>query len=119
MWVIGTALKYDNIVHIFGTFAATLVAYNILSPHLDLKVKHHHVLFSILLVSISLGIGSFNEILEFFAVVFLNASKQVGDYINNTLDLVFNLLGAVIASYFIFYFYHKKRIAQENAQKIL
>jgi hypothetical protein len=46
--------------------------------------------------------------LEFTAVVFLGAQESVGNYLNNALDLVFNLLGSIIAVFFIFP-YHRKR----------
>jgi len=107
-WIIPGILKYDNIIHALSIFVATFVAYSIISPHLDLKTKHHPVLFSLLLIFIALGIGAINEVLEFGAVVFLGAQEAVGDYFNNALDLVFNLLGAVIACFFIFP-YHRKR----------
>ena len=107
-WLIEGILKYDNVIHLVSIFVATFVAYSIVSPHLDLRVKHHPLLFSLLLVLIALGIGAINEIFEFGAVVFLDAQEAVGDYFNNALDLVFNLIGAIIACFFI-YPYHRKR----------
>jgi len=47
------------------------------------------------------------------AVVFIGAQETVGDYFNNTLDLVFNMIGAVIACFFIFP-YHRKRQAKKK-----
>ena len=112
-WFIDNLLKYDNIIHAASLFVATFVAYNIISPHLDLKIKHHPALFSLLLILIALGIGALNEILEFGAVVFLDAQEAVGDYLKNASDLVFNLIGSVIAVFFI-HPYHKKRIARKS-----
>jgi len=54
-WFIESLLKYDNIIHAASLFVATFVAYNIISPHLDLKIKHHPTLFSLLLILIALG----------------------------------------------------------------
>ena len=108
-WIIQDILKYDNIVHALSLFVVTFVAYSIVSPHLDLKTKHHPILFSLLLVLTAMGIGTVNEILELGAVIFLGAQEGVGDYFNNALDLVFNLLGSIIAVFFI-YPYHKRRI---------
>ena len=108
IWFIPNILKYDNIVHAFGVFVATFVVYNFLRPHLDRKIKHNSFLLSMILILIAMGIGAFNEILELGAVVFLGASKQVGDYMNNALDLVFNLAGSIIASIVIVR-YHKKK----------
>lgn len=112
-WFVDNLLKYDNIVHAVSLFVATFVAYNIISPHLDLKIKHHPALFSLLLILITFGIGALNEILELGAVVFLDAQEAVGDYFNNAIDLVFNLIGSVIAVFFI-HPYHKKRIAERS-----
>jgi len=111
-WIIQDILKYDNIIHALSLFVVTFVAYSIVSPHLDLKTKHHPILLSLLLVLTALGIGSVNEILELGAVIFLGAQEGVGDYLNNALDLVFNLLGSIIAVFFI-HSYHKRRIKNE------
>ena len=108
IWFIPNILKYDNFVHAFGIFVATFVVYNFIHPHLDKKINHNAILLSLILVSIAMGIGAFNEILELGAVVFLGAAKQVGDYINNALDLVFNLGGSIIACFFIIK-YHKRK----------
>lgn len=113
-WIIEGILKYDNIMHALSIFIATFVAYNIISPHLDLKTKHHPILFSLLLILIALGIGSLNEISEFIAVVFLGAQEEVGDYFNNALDLVFNLLGSIIAVFFIFPYHSKRQINKKS-----
>ena len=116
LWIIQGILKYDNIVHSLGGFIATFVAYNIVNPHLDLKTKHHPILFSLLIILIALGIATINEILEFLAVIFLGVQEAVGDYFNNALDLVFNMLGSIIAVFFI-YSYHYKRQNHKNPQK--
>ena len=43
-----------------------------------------------------LGLGAVNEIVEFTATV-ITPNTGVGGYVNNALDLVTDLLGAVIA----------------------
>ena len=109
IWLIPpNILKYDSIVHAFGIFVATFVTYSFIHPHLDKKINHNALLLSLILISVAIGIGAFNEILEFGAVVFLGAAKQVGDYFNNALDLVFNLVGSIIACFFIIK-YHRRR----------
>lgn len=109
IWLIPpNILKYDNIVHVFGIFVATFVVYSFIHPHLDKKINHNSVLLSLILVSIAMGTGSFNEILELGAVVFLGATKQVGDYFNNALDIVFNLFGSIIACFFIIRYHGEK-----------
>jgi len=97
IWIIQGLLKYDNLVHFAGIFVATLVAYNLLYPHLDKKLKHSPVLLALLIILVASGLGALNEILEFGAVLYLNAAQQVGDYFNNAVDLIFNLLGSIAA----------------------
>lgn len=101
IWLFPHFFKYDNLVHFSGLFIATLVAYNLLYPHLDQKLYHHPLLLSLLLVLVASGIGAINEILELGAVLYLNAGPDVGDYLNNAFDLLFNLLGAIFACAFI------------------
>ncbi len=108
LWLISpNILRYDNMVHTLGSFVATYVVYSFVHPHLDKKIKHNVILLSLILILITMGIGTFNEIIELTAVVFLGATKQVGDYLNNALDLLFNLFGSIIACFFIIR-YHKK-----------
>jgi uncharacterized membrane protein YjdF len=113
LWIIEGILKYDNIMHALSIFIATFVAYNIISPHLDLKTKHHPILFSLLLILIALGIGAVNEILEFMAVILLGAQEGVGGYLNNAWDLVFNLLGSIIAVFLIFPYHSNRQIKKK------
>ena len=110
IYLIKNILKYDNIVHSFGTFIATFIGYNLLKPHLSTKVKNNKFLFSLILIFIAMGTGAFVEIIELGVVAFLgSAGAGVGDYFNNALDLVFNLVGSIIASIVITY-YHKKEL---------
>ena len=106
-WFIPGIFKYDNLVHSLGIFLVTFVVYNLLRPHLSRRLNHQPFLLSLLLVTIAMGVGALNEVLELGAVVFLDAAKGVGDYMNNALDLVFNLAGSILASLIIIH-YHKK-----------
>ncbi len=116
LWLIGGVFKYDNLVHAFGTIIETLVAYNILLPHMENSAKWRPFAFSLMLVLIAMGIGALNEIVEFFAVVFLGAGHAVGDYFNNQVDLVYNLVGSIIVSVFLYY-HHKKYHSQEKKSR--
>tara|TARA_Y100000310_G_scaffold130047_1_gene129221 strand:- start:5004 stop:5591 length:588 start_codon:yes stop_codon:yes gene_type:complete len=108
LYLIPDIFRYDNLVHTIGSFITTIIAYSLLRPHLDKKIKHNPLLLSLILISISTGVAAYVEILELIAVLTLGASKQIGDYLNNALDLVFNLLGSIMASFFIIK-YHKKK----------
>jgi hypothetical protein len=109
-WIINGLIRYDNLVHMFSIFVATLIAYNLISPYINYKIKKDWFYLSSLLILIALGIGVLNEIIELLAVLFLNASETVGGYMNNAMDLVFNLIGSVIASIYIWFHYEKDNI---------
>lgn len=112
LWLIPQIFKYDNLVHLFGIFVATLVSYNLLIPHISRKIEKKWFLLSGLLILIALGIGAINELVELAAVVFFGAAAGVGDYMNNAIDIVFNLIGSVIACVFIWIHYEKKKIRE-------
>jgi putative membrane protein len=91
--------KYDQLVHAIGFGVATLLVFQLLKPLLK-KNDRKWTALSIVVVMAGLGIGALNEILE-FAVTIVAPSTGVGGYTNTALDLVFNLLGAIIAMFFI------------------
>jgi len=101
-FVVQGVIRYDNIIHTYGTFIATLTLYSLFSDFIDKRVKQQPSIFSFMLVLMATGIGAANEVLEFFAVVFLGAQEQVGGYFNNALDLVFNILGSILACVVIY-----------------
>jgi uncharacterized membrane protein YjdF len=100
-WLIQDIFKYDNLVHFLIAFFTVFAAYNLLYPHLEKRLKQNMLLFSILLVLITLGTCAFLEILESIAVIFFNASERVGNYMNNAIDTMFNLFGALSACFFL------------------
>lgn len=87
-------LRFDQFVHAFGFFVATFVAFHLLRPHL--KKRYSLAAIGIVTVMAGLGFGALNEIVEFAAVVTV-PDTGVGGYINTALDLVFNLIGAIVA----------------------
>ena len=91
--------KYDQLVHIVGFFAATLAFYYTLKPLLKDNIKKW-VALSIILVMAGLGAGALNEIVEFTATV-LVPETGVGGYENTLLDLVADLIGAILAAVYI------------------
>jgi putative membrane protein len=82
-------LKFDQVVHAFGFAVATLVMYEVMSPHW----RGSRGLLSFAAFCAGMGLGALNEIVEFAAVVVF-PSTGVGGYYNTGLDLVFNALGA-------------------------
>jgi uncharacterized membrane protein YjdF len=87
--------RYDQFVHIVGFGVATFVMYVLLDPLLIPGLKRWTAL-SIVVVMAGLGVGALNEIVEFAATV-LVPETGVGGYTNTSLDLVSDLIGAIIA----------------------
>lgn len=85
--------KYDQFMHIYCYVAIGMMCYFVMKKYVSDKTA--------LIVSsifIGMGVGAMNEIIELFMVVFAGAKDAVGDYYNNALDLIFNLIGAIIGS---------------------
>ena len=91
--------RYDQFVHIVGFGTATLVMYALLKPLLRENLNRW-VSVGIVVVMAGLGVGALNEIVEFLATVIV-PETGVGGYINTSLDLVADLVGAVAAMVFI------------------
>ncbi|MFA5239715.1 MAG: DUF2238 domain-containing protein [Phycisphaerae bacterium] len=91
--------RYDQLVHIIGFGTTTLVIYYLLRPLLKPDIAGWWSL-SIIIVSAGLGVGAFNEIVEFIVTIFVRETK-VGGYTNTSLDLVSNFIGAIAALLFI------------------
>ncbi|MAF79742.1 hypothetical protein CL629_01545 [bacterium] len=92
-------LRYDQVVHIIGFGVATYLMYILLRPLLDME-KITWVRLGIVVVMAGLGVGALNEIIEFSLVVIL-PETGVGGYINTSLDLVADLVGALLALWYI------------------
>jgi putative membrane protein len=88
-------LRYDQVVHLFGFGVATLVCHHLLRPFLRVDTARWWTLAFLILLMGS-GVGALNEIIEFGAVVIM-PETGVGGYENTALDLVFNLIGGLLA----------------------
>ncbi len=93
-------LRFDQFVHFFGFAVATIVGHHLLKPYLNKKVNWK-VVYP-LLVFMGMGAGALNEIVEFVAVVTF-PETGVGGYINTSLDLVFNSIGAITGAVIIYF----------------
>lgn len=93
-----TILKYDQFVHAFGFAVATLVAHHLLAPRW--KEGASKALLYTLAAVAGMGLGALNEIVEFIAVLTF-PETGVGGYINTSLDLIANTVGAVGAAFFL------------------
>ena len=91
-------LKYDQFVHAYCYFAFSIIIYYILASHTKPGNRKALAIFAILA---SVGVGMLNEVIEFGMVLFAGAADAVGGYYNTALDLVFNLIGAIIGVLFV------------------
>jgi len=97
--LIPKVLKYDQLVHAVGFGVATLVCYHLLKGHLAAPVTRRGTIL-VLVILMSSGLGAVNEIIEFLCVKSLPRTG-VGGYDNTLWDLVFNLIGGILAAIFI------------------
>ncbi len=93
-------LRYDQIVHFYGFFTTTFVAYWLLLP--QLKPGFRVGIIAFIAAAASMGLGAVNEIIEFVAVL-LVPDNGVGGYFNTAIDLVANGVGAILAALIITY----------------
>lgn len=97
--------RYDNLMHMLGSAIMVLLAHALLSPVLpdEFENRNRGGYYVVLLVLVGMGLGAINEIIEFFAVLVFDVGKQVGDYTNTLLDLVFNTIGSLMMAAYIVY----------------
>jgi uncharacterized membrane protein YjdF len=86
--------KYDQIVHAFGFFSATIACFQAL---LALLHAPRTVPTAIAAALMGIGLGAINEVIEFIAVLTM-PETNVGGYTNTAWDLVANTIGATLAA---------------------
>lgn len=96
--------RYDNFIHTYASFIGTLALYSLFINFVDEAIKKRYFIFALMIVLMAMGVGTLVELAEFSAVIIFGATKQVGGYYNNALDLFFNGLGAIIAMIVIYFF---------------
>jgi uncharacterized membrane protein YjdF len=105
LWLVGSengrGIKYDQLVHAYGFGVTTLVCWQCLRP--ALAEKRATIGLSLLCAFAAAGLGALNEIVEFSATLIMDKTN-VGGYENNSWDLVFNMLGALLAAAMIYVF---------------
>lgn len=102
-------IRYDNIVHAYGTFIGTLTVYSLLSSYIHPIIRSRYPIFAILLILMAIGTGTIVELVEFFAVLLFGVEAKVGDYFNNALDLLFNTLGSMFATVVLYFYLNPPR----------
>src|SRR3989344_4251795 len=86
--------KYDQLMHFYFYLVATIMIYEIFKNYV--KKESNWFVLSIFLIFASIGVGAFNEIIEFMPVLFLG-NTGVGGYYNTLWDIIFNTFGAIVA----------------------
>ncbi len=96
LWTVSDRLpvfRYDQLVHIVGFGTCTLLCADLLAPHWrDARLTFAK---GLVLVMGGLGFGALNEIVEFIVDTSVPASG-VGGYVNTSLDLYADLVGALL-----------------------
>lgn len=85
--------RYDQLVHTFGFFGATIACYEAVRVLLGVRKSIPLALIAALM---GIGLGALNEVIEFMAVLTM-PETNVGGYQNTAWDLVANAIGATIA----------------------
>jgi len=92
-------LKYDQVIHAFGFGVCAYIIFHFLKQNIE--NPHRFKVYAIAILG-GMGLGVLNEIIEFIAVLIFK-NTGVGGYINTSLDLVFNTIGAVSAMTFVWW----------------
>jgi hypothetical protein len=90
--------KFDQLVHLWGFGVTALVAFHLLEPYLN-KKTNYKVIYGIVIAA-AMGAGALNEVIEFIAVL-VSPNTNVGGYYNTATDLIFNMIGAILATVII------------------
>ena len=86
--------RYDQLAHIWGFATAALLTHDLLAGHLRSPLSGK-VAVSLVVIMAACGFGALNEVIEFMVDSSL-PNSGVGGYVNTSLDLCSNLLGAIL-----------------------
>jgi|SRR3989344_2468262 len=90
-------VRTDMVIHFLTAFSLTIIIYSLLK----VKVKTTKNILLILSLLITMGFGALYEIFELIGTFILTTSI-VGNYLNNALDLVLDLLGALASLLYLY-----------------
>jgi hypothetical protein len=102
LWLIDGGLKYDQAVHAFGFGITTWLCWECLKSMLAARGLPVIPTFGklVLCAAAGMGFGALNEVIE-FVITLIVPENNVGGYVNTGLDLVSNMVGAVVAAVLI------------------
>lgn len=93
---------YDRYLHLFGTISFTLMTYSIIRYTLNPTFKADIILI-MFIVSWGVFLGVIFELIEFILDLIFKTKNQSG-LVDTNVDLIFDILGALVASGIIVYF---------------
>ena len=88
-------LKYDQFVHFYCYVVMSVLMWSVVQK--IARRDANRLVIGVVTVLAASSIGALNEIVEFAAVVLLG-TDGVGGYTNTAIDLVANLLGAIVGT---------------------
>ena len=91
-------LKYDQFVHFYCYIVIAMLMWSVI--HSIVKQNISNKVACIVTILAASSLGALNEIIEFLAFVMLG-TEGVGGYINTAIDLVANLLGAIVGTLYM------------------
>ncbi len=103
-------LKMDQVIHFYGFFVCAILVYKLLMVAGADSLKSPKLMVFLSWIG-SMGLGALNEVVEFLAFISLDKTG-VGDLYNTGLDLIFNLLGALVGAFVA------RKIYRKNKNKI-
>lgn len=105
-----TSYWFDNLLHLLGSFSFSLFYYSILCSLFNFKANSRGLIF-IIVASLGISGGVFFEVIEFTLDELFNSNNQHG-LIDTDLDIIFNIIGSILAGLFMSYKNNKKRRSQ-------
>lgn len=87
---------YDRYLHLFGSFSFSLLAFSIINNIAPLH-NESWIYPSLLVTTLGISIGVIFEILEFIHDSFSNGIKSQHGLADTDFDLIFNVLGSIVA----------------------
>ena len=91
-------LKYDQFVHFYCYIVIAMLMWSVI--HSIVKQNISNTVACIVTILTASSLGALNEIIEFLAFIMLG-TEGVGGYVNTAIDLVANLLGAIVGTLYM------------------
>lgn len=92
---------FDNYLHVFGTYAVTLLAYVVIENFLNISFNSRASSF-LYIVLLGLSIGAIYELMEFAVDVTINPPiHNQPSLLDTNLDMISDLIGSLVAAFHV------------------